>query len=466
MPAPLRTDLHSRGLFLRVAWDVLGIAGAAGLAQTLAFASAPLLTRLYTPEAFGHFAFFSALVTILTPLGSLRYEAALPLPADEVDAHRLLALSLMLVPCSSLVVAVVVALASAVITQWGDVSGTTIALLPLAIFIFGLHAVVTAWLVRSCSFAHLARVRFSTIVGMLVCQLGLGQLHGGVTSLIMGFVGGYTFGLIVAVYGCLRPLLAAAALVDFRRIRQVATEYRLFPIFTSPAQVINAIGSQLPSLVLPHLYGAVVTGQYSLAQRVLFQPMALVGQAVNQVFLGNAARLVVEDPSQLWPLFVRLNVCLLTLMAPGLVLMWVGTETFTFVFGPAWGQAGHFAGIMIVASLLGLAAQGTTSLHTYRLNHWMCAWEVLQLLLAVAALGAAIQMSWSPLACITAITAAFAVSNVVLLVLNGIAVWRLSHSERASSAHASDPGNSRDRDLVFRIRSNVRQGSQVEVKSE
>jgi O-antigen/teichoic acid export membrane protein len=438
MQAPSRPDHHARNLFQHVASDVFRIAGATGLAQILAFAAAPLLTRLYTPEAFGHFAFFGALVSILMPLGSMRYEAALPLPTDEGHAHRLLALCLILVACSSLVVTLVISFASPVITQWTGLSGTTIALLPVAIFVLGLHTVLTNWIVRSCAFVQLARVRFSTLAGMVACQLGLGQLHAGVTSLILGFIGGYVVGLILAAYTCSRPLLVATALVDFGGIRRVAAEYRFFPIFTSPAQVINAIGLQLPNLLLPYLYGAGVTGQYSLAQRVLGQPMTLVGQAVNQVYWGNAARLVTHAPAQLWPLFVRLNACLLAFMIPGLALTWIGAEIFTFIFGPAWGQAGSFAGVMIVASLLGLAAQGTTSLHTYRLNHWMCAWEVLHLVLVICAVGAAIQMSWSPMGCIVAITASFAVSNAILLALNGLAARRVSYREHAAAAHTRD----------------------------
>jgi len=436
MQARSSADHHqqARNLARQVVSDVLRIAGAAGLAQALAFAAAPLLTRLYTPEAFGKFAVFGALVTILAPLGSLRYEWALPLPADEAQAHHLLALCLVAVGCSS----VVVAFTGSLVAQWTDVSGGTIALLPVAIFVFGLHTAVTGWLVRDRAFAQLARVRFVTIVGILACQLGLGQLRPSVTSLILGFIGGYVVGLILASYACSRALLAMAACVHLGGIRQVAAEYRSFAIFTSPAGVINAIGSQLPNLLLPSLYGPAVTGQYSLAQRVLGQPMALVGQAVNQVLWGNAARLLTDEPAGLWPLFVRLNACLLALMLPGLALTWIGAEVFTFIFGPAWGQAGSFAGVMIVASFIGLAAQGTTGLHVYRLNHWMSAWEVVQLVLTVFAFGGALQMSWSPMSCIVAVTAAFAVSNAILLALNAVAVRRLSHRAREALPQTRD----------------------------
>jgi O-antigen/teichoic acid export membrane protein len=439
MHAQSRTEHRADKFVHRVASDVLRIAGAAGLAQVLALLAAPVLTRLYDPDMFGHFAFFGALVTILTPLASLRYEWALPLPKDDSHAHHLFALCLALVGCSSLIVAFIDAIASPIIARWADVSGSVIGLLPVAIFVLGLHTVVTGWLVRERAFAQLARVRFVTIVGTVVCQLGLGLLHASVTNLILGFIGGYIVGLILASCICSRAFVAAAASVHLSGIRRVAAEYRAFAILTSPAGVINAMGSQLPNLLLPSLYGPVITGQYSLAQRVLGQPQALVGQAANQVLWGIAPRLITEEPARLWPLFVRLNAGLLALMMPALVLTWFGAEVFSVVFGPAWGQAGSFAGILVVASLLGLAAQGTTGLHVYRLNHWMCAWELMQLIMTLVTLGAALEMSWSPKSCIIAIALAFAASSVILLALNGFAVRRLSY-RGCGAAVANDPG--------------------------
>jgi hypothetical protein len=93
----------------------------------------------------------------MAPLGSLRYEWALPLPRDEAHAHHLFALCLALVGCSALVVALIGALASPIVTRWTGVSGRPVGLLPVAIFVFGLHAVVTGWLVPNWAFVQLAR---------------------------------------------------------------------------------------------------------------------------------------------------------------------------------------------------------------------------------------------------------------------------------------------------------------------
>lgn len=419
-----RNDGEARALVWRVAGDVMRISGAVGLAHVAALTAAPLITRLYSPEAFGRFALFNAIVTIVTPLASLRYEWALPLPPEEARALDLLALCVLSVFISSLTVAALGSLVWPAIAAW---SGGAIeaAFLPLAVLALGLHAVLRNWLVRHQAFSHVARMRFATIVGAVLCQLALGLCYAGSTSLILGMIGGYAIGLLLAAYQCRHALSKSAASMRLSRIRRVAAEYRRFAVITAPSGVVNGVGSQLSSMVFPVLYGLAITGQYSLARQVLSQPLAFIGQAANEVLWGNAARLLTGEPARLWPLFLRINCCLLAVMAPGFLLCWFGAELFAFVFGPGWAQAGSFAGVMIVASFIGLAAQGTTSLHVYGLNHWMCAWELTQLGLVLSVLGAASHLSWSPMTCVIGLTAAHVTSHATLLTLNAIAVRRL-----------------------------------------
>jgi O-antigen/teichoic acid export membrane protein len=433
-------------LIRRLAGDVLRISTAVGLAQVLALAATPLLTRLYTPEAFGHLAFFSAMLTTLMPLASLRYEWALPLPSHRPAALDLLALCFVVAVGSSLAVALIAPLAWPILSRWTAFGARELMLLPFGVLVLGLHAVVTGWLVRDRAFSQVALVRFATTVGGIACQIVLAA-YGDPTSLIAGFLGGYLLGASIGAYHCRRVVAESAARVRLSGLREVAAEYRLFALITAPSGLINAIGAQLPSIVLPSLYGLAVTGQYSLAQRVLSQPIVLVGQAAYQIFWANAARLSVEEPARLWPLFLRLNACLLGVMAPCLALTWLGPTIFGFVFGAAWVEAGSFAGVMVVASFLGLAAQSTTTLEIYRLNHWMAGWELMRLIMMLGALGAAARMMLSPAICIVGITIVLTVSNLVLLGLNALALWRV----KFRAEQADHPGGGVPKTPIGRV---------------
>jgi O-antigen/teichoic acid export membrane protein len=237
-------------------------------------------------------------------------------------------------------------------------------------------------------------------------------------------VGGCFLGFALAVYQCQGVLPAICVRPRIGNLRRIAAEYRSFALISAPSGIINALGAQAPSAVLPYLYGPAVSGQYSLAMRVLSQPMVFIGQATNQVLWGSTARVFAEDPARLWPLFLRVNALLFAVMAPAFVLTYFGAEIFSLMFGAAWRQAGDFAGVMMIASFLGLAAFGTTALEIYRLNHWMSAWEIVRLLLVAGALAGASLMALSPMLCVAAVTAALAIANATLLGFNALAVWQ------------------------------------------
>ena len=68
------------------------VGGTAG-AQLISVLAAPLLTRLYSPEAFGILAAFSAILALCLVAAAGRYELAIPIPEKEDDAANLAALS-------------------------------------------------------------------------------------------------------------------------------------------------------------------------------------------------------------------------------------------------------------------------------------------------------------------------------------------------------------------------------------
>src|SRR5690606_18762412 len=63
------------------------------VAQIIAFATIPLLTRTYSQEAFGLLAAFVAVVGIISSFATLKYDTAIVLPKDDKDAYALLKLS-------------------------------------------------------------------------------------------------------------------------------------------------------------------------------------------------------------------------------------------------------------------------------------------------------------------------------------------------------------------------------------
>ena len=86
-----RNALKSR--FLRSAGT---ITGGAAFVQIIAFASVPVLTRLYTPESFGLLAVMLGFITFAAAAASLHYEMAIALPRRDEDGASLGILSMLL----------------------------------------------------------------------------------------------------------------------------------------------------------------------------------------------------------------------------------------------------------------------------------------------------------------------------------------------------------------------------------
>lgn len=443
--ARVRGIVRRNGAFIgHAVADVISISGAVGLGQLLAFMAAPLLTRLYSPESLGHFALLNALVNILLPLVVLRLNMALPLPQQDAVARELLVLCLAVVAVSVPTLTLLGTLAQPVLAGWMDVSAADVWLLAAALTVTGLHETALSWLVRHRAFAQVAGVRFVTLLGVAGCQTAFGLLHPHASSLLLGYAAGYALGFLRGLWSFRRDVLPGFRGVTLDRLRRLAVEYYRFPLISTPSSMVSAVSSQIPSLVLPSLYGLAVTGQWSLAQRVLWQPASLVGQAVNHVFWGNAARLQTEDPKRLWQLFLCLNAGLFALMTPGLVLVWFGGELFGLVFGANWEQAGTFAGVILLSHVVGLGAHGTESLHIYRLNHWMAGWEAARLLLVTGALAAAWRLELSALGCVAGLTLAQVVANVGLFTLNAVAIRRIrARAEPAGARTAPQPSPTR-----------------------
>ena len=96
------------------ATDVLKLVTGTTFAQIIAVLASPLLTRLYGPEAFGFFALFTSITSIIGVVACMRYEMAIMLPKTDEEAANLLGLCL-------LCVAVVSALTVPALYFGGDV---------------------------------------------------------------------------------------------------------------------------------------------------------------------------------------------------------------------------------------------------------------------------------------------------------------------------------------------------------
>lgn len=329
--------------------NVLKVVSGTTFAQAVSFITAPILTRLYAPEAYGILALFGSITGIIGVVACLRYEMAIILPERDDEAANLLGISLGFVLLISLLMIPIIWLVRSPITQWlkAPSLASYLWLAPLVIFIDGLSLVLNYWNTRTRHFGRLsmARVISSITATPLMLALGFaGHATGG------SMIGASVAGQVVATSILAGQIWRTDRNVFLRYIHWQAMKegiyrYKKFPMFDSWAGLMNAVSVQLPPLLLAGFFSATVVGFYALGNRLLSVPMSVIGGAVAQVFFQRAAE--AKNAGDL-PLVVRTT--FMRLMALGsfplLLVMVIGKDIFSVVFGSQWAEAGIYAQIL------------------------------------------------------------------------------------------------------------------------
>lgn len=337
----------SAGVFKGMATLALG----SGMAKIIALLSIQVLTRIYSPEDFGILSVFTAMLLILTPLMTLRYELAVPLPSRDGAAMTLMALSSALLVLMTLVTGVVLWVAGPELFALVSMEAVTPyrGLLVLALFLTGLYEVVQIWAVRKRAYPIIARTQLQQSLVGAVSKIGLGMAGLMPLGLIAGHVIGAGAGLMAIVRMFHRDVRRAWRHVTMNRARVMFAHYRSFPTYRLPAQLLQIFSSQSPLLLTAAIYDAGTTGQLGLALMTLALPMNLLGYTTSKAYYAEIASLGRKRPQEIRLVTHSVIKRLFALsIAPALVLLASGEALFELAFGAQWELAGQLAATLAI----------------------------------------------------------------------------------------------------------------------
>ena len=321
--------------------------GTAG-AQAITMAFAPLITRLYGPEAFGLLGTFMAIITIAIPLAALAYPVAIVLPRDDRDALGLVRLSAIL----SFAVAV---LAAAAFWAGGDWLTVTLGaesvadylyLIPLGMLFSAWMQIGQQWLIRKKEFGVVARSAIAHALILNSAKTGIGSLHpAGAVLIVLATLGNALHAALLFIGAHQRSRGSAVEREEGSGpgLRELAYRHRDFPLYRAPQNFINALSQSLPVLMLAAFFGPAAAGFYTLGAMVMGMPSILVGKAVSDVFYPRITE-AANNGENLPQHIMRATGALLAvgILPFGIVLLF-GPWLFGVVFGEEWVLAGEYA---------------------------------------------------------------------------------------------------------------------------
>jgi len=179
-------------------------------------------------------------------------------------------------------------------------------------------------------------------------QVGFGFLKAGAVGLIISSVLADLIASINLLKVFLLDFNISTKTINKHKLKQLAKEYRDFPIYSASQNVINALSSGLPVLLLTHFFGIAIAGAYAFGVRLLAIPMSLITRAMRQVLFQKASETQHQGGS-LIALYVKATIGLFSLgLLPTLILVVWAPEIFSFIFGAQWHNAGVYSRWLIL----------------------------------------------------------------------------------------------------------------------
>lgn len=384
---------------------VLVLVSGTALAHGITIVTLPLLSRLYGPADFGLLAVFAGLIAMGGAAACLRFDVAVPLPQEEDAARTLLALALLSSMCLGGIGLLVCLLAPQQVAAWVGQPALSpyIALVPVGICLSGMYASLQAWQVRQRLFSRIARTRVAQSAGATATQLVLGLSGVQPLGLLLG-------PLLNAGVACLAFWRTAASALRQSSVKQLllqARSYRHFPLYSTPEALANSASLQLSIIMIAAMATTSEAGHLMMAMYVMQAPMALIGNAINQVYLSRAPS--EYRAGQLGSFTLQVIEGLMrTGVGPLLAVAVLAPFCFEGILGAGWGRAGWLLAWMTPWFICQfLAAPVSMALHIVGRQRSALLLQVFGLVLrtGAVALGAASQE--------ISISAAFAISGFV-----------------------------------------------------
>jgi len=328
--------------------NVLTLMTGTTIAQAIPIAISPILTRIYTPEDFGLFALYASIIMILSVMATGKYELAITIPKNNIEAKNIVMLSIIISVILSIFILLVLFIFSGVFASLlkNKHIEDLLFLLPISILSTGIYQSMNYFTNRESKFKRLALSRVVQSFSVAFISLFFGYIIYLNCGMVLGSVFGQLLSTIILVKLVLNDNKNFLKNISLKKIFIVAKKYIKFPKFLIASNFINTFSQQLPIFLFSIYYSSAVVGYYMLSQRIIRTPSAILSNAVADVFrqkssyqfsnFGNCSLLYNQTIKKL--LFISI--------IPFSLLFIIAPDFFSFIFGAKWRIAGEYVQIM------------------------------------------------------------------------------------------------------------------------
>lgn len=334
--------IRDKGSFIQNVSIVFG-GNAINLILQLIFA--PIISRIYGPEAYGEYAYYNLIISNIGFIAAMSLPSVYILPKTRLEhlaLGKVVLISVLL--CSALALLFFLIFNGVLF----DFKGTYWAIpLMIGIMLIGnLNSIFGSLNVRNKLFKKNATVEVLGNVAAKSATLGVG-LAGTATGL-----GLMTGDLVKTTFISLTQTSWKIRLIVFRYLlknnwSEVWCKFKdniNVPKYIFPSQLMSKWTSDLPVLIIAAYYSKEMLGYYAFASSMLNIPRNLIGNAIQPVFYQKVNELNNNDKEKIEGFISTIyGLSLGLLLIPMTLLTLYSPEIFSLFFGKEWEQAGLVA---------------------------------------------------------------------------------------------------------------------------
>ena len=256
------------------------------IAQLIALAIYPILSDIYTPEEHGLFSLYLGIVAITGIISTGRYQMAILMPREHKQAVNLAALGVFIGLIVSLILLLIVIFFRSDIGRIfkNDEIVRWAWFIPLSTFLIAIFQVSIYWFNRQKNFRQTAAANLAQSITNSGVKLSTSNAIPVGGGLVAGAITGQVIGALWFLTQWIRKYRQFFKEVSFSEMGKVAREYYRFPGFNLPNNLLNNISNSLPVFLISSFFSASQLGLYGLGFTMIFRPMNLVTNSMEQVF--------------------------------------------------------------------------------------------------------------------------------------------------------------------------------------
>ena len=314
------------------------------IAQSIPVIASPVLSRVFSPDDFGIFANFTALMAFLIVINTGKYELAIILPKEHKDAINIVALSFFILVVTTIGLTLLSVVLIKPITLWvgSDLSLNWILFAPLGAFFANFYLIINEWYIRNDNYKGLSKNRIGNTLGITGASIFFGLLKQS-WGLIYGQICGQMFSVFFALKRIFPRDKALLKFISKRKMGYFAKRHIDFAKYIIPGQLLNTSAALIAISLITFKFGFFHAGLIALVDRVFGIPSNIIGNSVNDVFKLKITETYREkgDCLRVYKKVVLMLLAAATL--PFALLYFISPAFFPFVFGEEWVLAGKYA---------------------------------------------------------------------------------------------------------------------------